>query len=173
MPSRSAVHEDWPARPDDFDAIPLLRDSLGRRYTYLRLSVTDRCDLACEYCMPPSGEEDHAVRRELLTFEEAARVASVFASRWDSQSAVHGWRALGPQRHRALGRARVPAHRGRATRHDHQRDAAFRAGAPAARCGASWSERIDRHARRRPLHCKSRVAVTWVACWLGFMPPSR
>jgi cyclic pyranopterin phosphate synthase len=80
MQSRSAVYEDWPPRPDDFDEIPLLRDSRGRRYTYLRLSVTDRCDLACVYCMPPSGEDDHAVRRDLLTFEEAARVVSVFAS---------------------------------------------------------------------------------------------
>jgi len=80
MQSRSAVYEDWPPRPDDFDEIPLLRDSRGRGYTYLRLSVTDRCDLACVYCMPPSGEEDHAVRRDLLTFEEAARVVSVFAS---------------------------------------------------------------------------------------------
>lgn len=79
LESRSAVYEDWPARPDDFDAIPLLRDSRGRRYTYLRLSVTDRCDLACVYCMPPGGEDEHAVRRDLLTFEEAARLVSVFA----------------------------------------------------------------------------------------------
>ncbi len=78
--SRSAVYDEWPPRPDDFEAIPLLRDSRGRRYTYLRLSVTDRCDLACVYCMPPSGEEDHTLRRELLTFEEAARLVSVFAS---------------------------------------------------------------------------------------------
>jgi cyclic pyranopterin phosphate synthase len=80
LQSRSAVYEDWPARPDDFDAIPLLRDSRDRRYTYLRLSVTDRCDLACVYCMPPSGEDEHAIRRDLLTFEEAARLVSVFAA---------------------------------------------------------------------------------------------
>ena len=79
MQSRSAVYEDWPARPDDFDSIPLLRDARGRRYTYLRLSVTDRCDLACVYCMPPRGEDEHAIRRDLLTFEEAARLVSVFA----------------------------------------------------------------------------------------------
>jgi cyclic pyranopterin phosphate synthase len=79
LESRSAVYEQWPARPDDFDAIPLLRDARGRRYTYLRLSVTDRCDLACIYCMPPSGEDEHAVRRDLLTFEEASRLVSVFA----------------------------------------------------------------------------------------------
>ena len=80
MQSRSAVYQDWPPRPDDFETIPLLRDSRERRYTYLRLSVTDRCDLACVYCMPPSGEDEHAIRRDLLTFEEAARVVSVFAS---------------------------------------------------------------------------------------------
>jgi len=80
LQSRSAVYEDWPARPDDFDTIPVLRDARGRAYTYLRLSVTDRCDLACVYCMPPSGEDEHAVRRDLLTFEEAARLVSVFAA---------------------------------------------------------------------------------------------
>lgn len=57
---------------------PLI-DTQGRRYTYLRLSVTDRCDFACVYCMPPGGEEDHAQRPELLTFEEAARLVGVFA----------------------------------------------------------------------------------------------
>ncbi len=80
LESRSAVYEDWPTRPNDFEEIPLLRDSRGRQYTYLRLSVTDRCDLACVYCMPPSGEEDHTLRRDLLTFEEAARLVSVFAT---------------------------------------------------------------------------------------------
>ena len=79
LESRQAVYEDSPARPADFNAIPLLRDVRGRRYTYLRLSVTDRCDLACVYCMPPSGEDEHAVRRDLLSFEEAVRLISVFA----------------------------------------------------------------------------------------------
>jgi cyclic pyranopterin phosphate synthase len=79
LESRSAVYEEWPERPDGFDSIPLLRDVRGRRYTYLRLSVTDRCDLACVYCMPPSGEDEHAVRRDLLSFEEAVRLISVFA----------------------------------------------------------------------------------------------
>ena len=79
LESRQAVYEEWPARPADFNAIPLLRDGRGRRYTYLRLSVTDRCDLACVYCMPPSGEDEHAVRRDLLSFEEAIRLISVFA----------------------------------------------------------------------------------------------
>jgi cyclic pyranopterin phosphate synthase len=59
--------------------VPAFADAQGRRYSYLRLSVTDRCDLACRYCMPPGGEEDHGLRRELLTFEEAAQAISAFA----------------------------------------------------------------------------------------------
>lgn len=60
--------------------IPKLTDDRGRAYTYLRLSVTDRCDFACMYCMPPGGEEDHAARPELLSFEEAARLCQVLAA---------------------------------------------------------------------------------------------
>ncbi len=59
--------------------LPPLLDAQGRTYTYLRVSITDRCDLACQYCMPPSGEDDHASRPELLSFEEVARMAGVFA----------------------------------------------------------------------------------------------
>lgn len=76
--SRVAVHEELPPVPDGWQAEPLV-DAQGRRYDYLRLSVTDRCDLACVYCMPPGGEDDHAVRPELLSFEEAARIVRVFA----------------------------------------------------------------------------------------------
>ncbi|HEX5657664.1 MAG TPA: hypothetical protein VFX59_10740, partial [Polyangiales bacterium] len=63
-----------PAMPASFarDGLPPLVDARGRHYDYLRLSVTDRCDFACVYCMPPGGEDDHALRPELLTFEEAA-----------------------------------------------------------------------------------------------------
>ncbi|MFW6067807.1 MAG: GTP 3',8-cyclase MoaA [Myxococcota bacterium] len=80
--SRSAVYETLPPRPEGWgvEGPPPLVDGRGRRYGYLRLSVTDRCDLACVYCMPPGGEDDHAVRRDLLTFEEAARLVGVFAA---------------------------------------------------------------------------------------------
>jgi hypothetical protein len=79
--SRSAVHEVLPPVPAAFprDAFPALTDDRGRAYTYLRLGVTDRCDLACVYCMPPGGEDDHALRRDLLSFEEAARLVDVMA----------------------------------------------------------------------------------------------
>lgn len=55
----------------------MLVDSFGRRIDYLRLSVTDRCDLRCTYCMPPEFKdyEDPAHR---MTLEETARIAQVF-----------------------------------------------------------------------------------------------
>jgi cyclic pyranopterin phosphate synthase len=81
--SRSAVYEALPPPPDAFGqggALPPLTDPQGRRYDYLRLSVTDRCDLACVYCMPPGGEDEHARRDDLLRFEEASRLLRVAAA---------------------------------------------------------------------------------------------
>lgn len=56
-----------------------LIDRYGRRHTYLRISVTDRCNLRCLYCLP----EEHIAwkrRDELLTFDEIERVARVAVS---------------------------------------------------------------------------------------------
>ena len=49
-------------------------DAFGRRIEYLRISVTDRCNLRCAYCMP---EPDYVwlPREELLSFEELADLA--------------------------------------------------------------------------------------------------
>lgn len=56
---------------------PHLTDALGRPLRNLRLSVTDRCNLRCQYCMPL---EDYTwlPREELLTFEEITELVSVF-----------------------------------------------------------------------------------------------
>lgn len=51
-----------------------LVDTFGRRHTSLRLSVTDRCNLRCFYCMPETGAQ-FAPRATLLTFEEISRIA--------------------------------------------------------------------------------------------------
>jgi cyclic pyranopterin phosphate synthase len=48
-----------------------LVDSFGRRHSHLRISVTDRCNLRCVYCMPE--EVEFLDRRELLSFEEIAK----------------------------------------------------------------------------------------------------
>jgi cyclic pyranopterin phosphate synthase len=76
-----ATREAVPPRPQGFGSpdVPALTDGRGRVYTYLRLSLTDRCNLACVYCMPPGGEAEHGLRPELLSFEEAVRLVSVFA----------------------------------------------------------------------------------------------
>jgi len=55
-----------------------LVDSLGRRVTYLRLSVTDRCDLRCVYCM--SEHMTFLPKAEVLTLEELDQIASAFVA---------------------------------------------------------------------------------------------
>lgn len=55
-----------------------LTDRLGRVHTYLRVSVTDRCNYRCVYCMPPEGLTWHP-RAHLLTYEELGRLVGVFA----------------------------------------------------------------------------------------------
>ncbi|WP_299561009.1 GTP 3',8-cyclase MoaA [Enterovirga sp.] len=57
-------------------AAPILMDPFGRHVTYLRVSVTDRCDLRCVYCM--SETMQFLPKRELLTLEELDRVCSAF-----------------------------------------------------------------------------------------------
>ena len=53
-------------------------DQFGREINYARISVTDRCNLRCRYCMPECGVQkiSHA---QILTLEEVLRVAEVFA----------------------------------------------------------------------------------------------
>jgi len=55
----------------------VFRDPFGRRIDYLRLSVTDRCDLRCSYCMPRAFK-DFAEPAEWLTFDEIERVVRAF-----------------------------------------------------------------------------------------------
>ncbi|MGH7606615.1 MAG: GTP 3',8-cyclase MoaA, partial [Gemmatimonadales bacterium] len=56
----------------------MVPDALGRPLGSLRVSVTDRCNLRCRYCMP-EREYVWLPKQSLLTFEEIARVARVFA----------------------------------------------------------------------------------------------
>ena len=46
-----------------------MQDGLGREIDYLRISVTDKCNLRCRYCMPPQGITPLA-HEEILTLEE-------------------------------------------------------------------------------------------------------
>ena len=56
-----------------------MRDSFGREITYLRLSLTDRCDLRCTYCMPERMV--FLPKADILTLDELDRVASCFIRR--------------------------------------------------------------------------------------------
>jgi cyclic pyranopterin phosphate synthase len=58
--------------------IDCMIDSYGRRINYLRVSVTDRCNLRCAYCMPPEGVP-LVWRSEILSYEEIAEVVRVAA----------------------------------------------------------------------------------------------
>jgi GTP 3',8-cyclase len=60
--------------------VPLV-DGFGRTVKDLRISITDRCNFRCTYCMPAEGME-WLPREELLTYEEQARIARVCVERF-------------------------------------------------------------------------------------------
>ncbi len=74
---------------------PLI-DPFARAITYLRVSVTDRCDFRCVYCM----SEDMAFlpKRDLLSLEELDRVCSAFVGARRAQAAADRRRAAGAAR---------------------------------------------------------------------------
>ncbi|MFH1638833.1 MAG: radical SAM protein [Chloroflexota bacterium] len=55
-----------------------LSDSFQRRINYLRISVTDRCNLRCIYCMPPEGI-NLISHQDILTYEEIYTIVRAFA----------------------------------------------------------------------------------------------
>ncbi|KMZ71380.1 Cyclic pyranopterin monophosphate synthase, mitochondrial [Zostera marina] len=57
----------------------MLVDSFGRQHTYLRISLTERCNLRCHYCMPSDGV-DLTPNSSLLSSDEIIRVANLFVS---------------------------------------------------------------------------------------------
>ena len=54
-----------------------LKDQYNRKIDYLRISVTDRCNSRCQYCMPASGVE-FKPHEDILSFEEIYKIAKVF-----------------------------------------------------------------------------------------------
>lgn len=67
------------ASPQDNPASDMLIDSFGRFHTYLRISLTERCNLRCQYCMPAEGVE-LTPSSQLLSHQEIIRLASLFVS---------------------------------------------------------------------------------------------
>ncbi len=80
--------------PDSLSAVPpgRLADSFGRFASKLRVSVTDRCNFRCDFCMPdkPAWLE----HSELLTFEEMARVTGILATMGVEKVRVSGGEPL-------------------------------------------------------------------------------
>ncbi len=84
IPIRAADLPPLPEAPGEIPASGPLADPRGREVRDLRISVTDRCNFRCTYCMPRSVfDKDYQFlpRDELLSFEEIERVARVFAER--------------------------------------------------------------------------------------------
>ncbi|KAK9707066.1 hypothetical protein RND81_07G170400 [Saponaria officinalis] len=60
-------------------ASDMLTDSFGRLHTYLRISLTERCNLRCQYCMPADGVE-LTPTSDLLSQDEVVRLGNLFVS---------------------------------------------------------------------------------------------
>ena len=57
----------------------MLRDSFGRTFPYIRLSITDVCNFKCGYCLPNGYQVDKSDNRKFLHLEEIRRLAKVFS----------------------------------------------------------------------------------------------
>ncbi|XP_073994888.1 molybdenum cofactor synthesis 1 isoform X3 [Rhodnius prolixus] len=57
--------------------VPYLTDTYGRKHNYLRISLTERCNLRCQYCMPEEGV-NLTKKTELLTADEIIKLAELF-----------------------------------------------------------------------------------------------
>ena len=58
---------------------PILTDSFGREHAYLRISLIERCNLRCSYCMPEEGVQ-LSPRSHLMTYEEIHTIAKIFVA---------------------------------------------------------------------------------------------
>ncbi|KAK4414397.1 GTP 3',8-cyclase, mitochondrial [Sesamum alatum] len=65
--------------PKDNPVSDMLADTFGRLHTYLRISLTERCNLRCQYCMPADGVE-LSPSPQLLSQNEIVRLANLFVS---------------------------------------------------------------------------------------------
>ena len=63
----------------------ILVDTHNRRINYLRISITDRCNLRCRYCMPREGVSQFGPS-EILSYEEILRIAALAVIRGSTRS---------------------------------------------------------------------------------------
>ena len=72
-----------------------LHDAYNRNIRDLRVSLTDRCNFRCFYCLP-HGEPSWAKREKLLTFEELEFVAEIFVSLRNRKDQIDWRRTANP-----------------------------------------------------------------------------
>lgn len=77
--SSANLSEDPSKDKDNHRVSDMLIDSFGRMHTYLRISLTERCNLRCHYCMPPEGV-DLTPKPQLLSLNEILRLAYLFVT---------------------------------------------------------------------------------------------
>ena len=147
--SRRAVAVQRPAEPAPADG-PLV-DTFGRVATDLRVSLTDRCNLRCTYCMPAEGL-DWLPGEQLLRADELTRLLRIAVTQArHHQRPLHRRRAAGRQAPRGRRRGhRFPATAAR-NHVDHQRNWARQAGREAQARRAGPDQRVAGHRRRRAL----------------------
>ena len=74
-----------------------MTDQFGRTINYMRVSVTDRCNLRCVYCMPPEGVPCLS-HRDILTYDEITRVCRIGAGLGISRIKLTGGGTAGATR---------------------------------------------------------------------------
>ncbi len=72
--------------------LPVLQDGFARTISYLRLSITDRCDLRCTYCMPE--RMTFLPKSDVLSFEELTRLVDAFIARGITKLRITGGEPL-------------------------------------------------------------------------------
>lgn len=70
-----------------------MKDQFGRSIDYIRISVTDRCNLRCTYCMPEEGVEQIS-HEEILTYDEIVRLCRICAGKGISKVKITGGEPL-------------------------------------------------------------------------------
>ena len=129
-----------------------LIDPFGRHVSYLRVSVTDRCDFRCVYCM--SEHMTFLPKKDLLSLEELDRLCSAFVAKGVRKLRITGGEPLVRKNIMWLFRALVaPSRDGRARRADadHQRQPAAEVRGRAQGRRRAAHQRLARHARARPI----------------------
>ena len=148
-------------------------DPFGRSITYLRVSVTDRCDLRCVYCM--AEDMTFLPKREVLSLEELDRICAAFIRLGTSKIRITGGEPLVRRDvmtlFQSLG-ARLGHGLNELVGH-HQRDAACEAGRRPARGGRAADQRFARHARSREIRPDHPLGEDRARPWTASSPPRK